>query len=787
MGPGIVAACPANRCLRLIKKVRTSEFDGYIKNLSDVFDKYQYSRAIGIPAATEGAPRLTASADDNAESLASLLELTSHLLEDPIRKKTQGKRGKMLSINAPPLTTVPATFLEPSFNLGNPTTFAEVCENADFSKLATADAQLTNNLLQDKLSLFLDTVEVHLVREISRRSTSFFSALGALQALHHETQLCVDQIHELRERLSRISTTGVKRALDVGRLHSRKGNLVKLCDGVQKIATIQQTKPTIEALLEKGEYVATLDMVQETMSELSGFNASYGTSDSGLGKANMLTDVRGVKHLSGQLQELSSKIGSMMELDLVNVLLANLRDAVKSIDAAGNVAPILHGTKVALHVKNMYKIKSGSPPVPVAPSSTSSVPLDHVDRQLLQRLQPLVSGLLRIDKLGNAIQSFKEAVASEVKTVTKSLYPSVVVVSEESPVTAGSPQSPTKREQSLVEKKLRTMTFDSFFELTLSIYTALMHIMQRVVAFNEIIVTLINQANESGLTIGSNAMYVRSSDSNEAKDVLVVSKKNAFHDDDEDAGSDVESDVKKAGASLLLENESPMGEREQIASSYGQTLSDANDLLNVVGDKINKRCVKLVGVRSDQNAQLNPKDFYRLFSATMEFVQCGESSCGRLSFGLGLKLAIGSQAKAFLNHFHEERSKQIAMLVENEQWIKAEVPMDFQVILDEIVTAASKTAPEQTISHDHMGSEDEENNDGDLGNAPASGSNESVTKAASDIRAKSARYLIVDGQKFYVAGCVLMFSKMLSDYLHCIENVPTIATDVLNKVVDVLK
>ena len=51
-------------------------------------------------------------------------------------------------------------------------------------------------------------------------------------------------------------------------------------------------------------------------------------------------------------------------------------------------------------------------------------------------------------------------------------------------------------------------------------------------------------------------------------------------------------------------------------------------------DLAHVRCAKLIGVRSDQNAMLNPNDFYRLFGATWEFVAGAEAITGRLCFGL---------------------------------------------------------------------------------------------------------------------------------------------------------
>ncbi|CAG8762700.1 1600_t:CDS:2, partial [Dentiscutata heterogama] len=123
-------------------------------------------------------------------------------------------------------------------------------------------------------------------------------------------------------------------------------------------------------------------------------------------------------------------------------------------------------------------------------------------------------------------------------------------------------------------------------------------------------------------------------------------------------------------------------------SQYTQLVSDSSQIVYAAADLAHVRCAKLIAVRADQNAQLNQKDFYRLFNVTWAFVLECESLCGRMCYGL--RGTIISQAKAFLTHFHMEKTKQEATLVENEQWIQAGVPIDFQRIVDRIIAASTE-------------------------------------------------------------------------------------------------
>lgn len=65
-------------------------------------------------------------------------------------------------------------------------------------------ALATNAILQEKLSWYMDTVEVHLISAISTASTSFFAALGSLRELQTEASDSVARIKGLREDLKRL-------------------------------------------------------------------------------------------------------------------------------------------------------------------------------------------------------------------------------------------------------------------------------------------------------------------------------------------------------------------------------------------------------------------------------------------------------------------------------------------------------------------------------------------------------------------------------------------------------
>ncbi|KAG1059797.1 hypothetical protein G6F42_028178 [Rhizopus arrhizus] len=125
-----------------------------------------------------------------------------------------------------------------------------------------------------------------------------------------------------------------------------------------------------------------------------------------------------------------------------------------------------------------------------------------------------------------------------------------------------------------------------------------------------------------------------------------------------------------------------------IESQYPETdfliqiSKESADIVFSAADLAHVRCGKLIGFRNDQNTLLNPTDFYRLSNVVRTFISQCEMYCGRTCFGL--RGTVLSQQKAFVEHFHMERVKQEAQLIENEQWAASEVPSDFQLIVDRI-------------------------------------------------------------------------------------------------------
>ena len=71
-----------------------------------------------------------------------------------------------------------------------------------------------------------------------------------------------------------------------------------------------------------------------------------------------------------------------------------------------------------------------------------------------------------------------------------------------------------------------------------------------------------------------------------------------------------------------------------------------------------------------------------LSRAVESFVSDCEEVCGRRS--TALRAALQTQAVKFVSRFHDERKTKLSLILDNERWKQADVPSDFQNLVNHI-------------------------------------------------------------------------------------------------------
>lgn len=238
-----------------LPRVRRKDFDSYLKAIAPEWERYEHNVEIG----REGQAQIE---DNQFTPRNSFAGGEGHSEHSHNQNHTQPSSAQGKHI--PPLDSVPQVFFRKEFNLGDPKTFAVVTEQETMSFHDDVDPlSLSHSLpLLEKFSHYADTVEQHLVREISIRSTSFFAALTNLHDLQSESERCLDRISKLRTQLKGVDDNSAKRGLEMVRKESKMANLGKIRDGVKMINGVVEMTGVAKGLVAAGQWGEALDIIQ---------------------------------------------------------------------------------------------------------------------------------------------------------------------------------------------------------------------------------------------------------------------------------------------------------------------------------------------------------------------------------------------------------------------------------------------------------------------------------------------------------------------------------------------
>ncbi|MGH0137901.1 UNVERIFIED_CONTAM: hypothetical protein FKN15_074457 [Acipenser sinensis] len=199
------------------------------------------------------------------------------------------------------LEQVPKIFMKPDFALDDPLTFNAVLPWSHFSGAGSKGSRdvASSRLLQEKLSHYLDVVEVNIVHQISLRSEAFFHAMTSQHELQDYLRNTFQAVKVLRDRIAQIDKVMCKGSLNILRQALTRNNSIKLYNKMKLMATVHQTQPTVQLLLSTSEFVGALDLIATTQEVLQ----------------QELQGIHSFRHLGSQLCELEKLIDKMMIAD----------------------------------------------------------------------------------------------------------------------------------------------------------------------------------------------------------------------------------------------------------------------------------------------------------------------------------------------------------------------------------------------------------------------------------------------------------------------------------------
>lgn len=282
----------------LPRPLQASHYDAYLKTVTPLYETFLRSQSEVNALRTSSLP-----SDDPVPSSS---------LEAGV--ENDAKTG------LPPLDTVPQAFFDPDFDLSNPSTWASIIDEP-IAGPSTGSRQD----MQESLSGHLDTLERHLVHEITLRSSSFFSALSNLQDLHSESASCLEKITELQQSLRDVGVNQAQKGLDVIDAEEQLIVLDAAQAGVRKLGELEDLTKMAKGLVEAGDWAGGLACLRD----LAVWWQKYGLSTTEVSEdiELPLSTLPALATLPQMVSQLMTTISSQLEEAISNSLLSVLSSA----------------------------------------------------------------------------------------------------------------------------------------------------------------------------------------------------------------------------------------------------------------------------------------------------------------------------------------------------------------------------------------------------------------------------------------------------------------------------
>nr|POE72765.1 vacuolar protein sorting-associated protein 54 [Quercus suber] len=469
-----------------IPHVPPETFQNYLARIGPLFDSFQRNRLDADPSPWLKKDKELEKTDRFAEALDKQLSSapqspkiarqTSTAVLSPAEKPPFSRRRSSgqyrRNRNEPtPLSTIPGVYFEADFHLENPRTFDVVSERAEIVRpapgtptkeskgvngatLPPRKALATNAILQEKLSWYMDTVEVHLINNISAASTGFFAALGSLKELQVEAEESIEKIQSLRKDLHKLDEEIAIGGLEVAAKRRRRANVQKLAKATAQVQRVVEKVKKTDELVDQGSYEEAADQMVVIGRLVCGLPEPGS-------EGNDLIDLRPLKAMQGLdsgLQELQLRIGTGYAQRFTSVLLEDLRQHIQRVPPTDTM--------------KRWSRQRGVPPVYM-----------ETNEKFRQDLLAALKGVQRAGHTTPATTAYREAVTKEMKSIIRRHLPSSNDDDADSMIstsTRGGGKLSQQEKSSILARNLRSLDDSDSEQLLVKVYTSVSEALRRV-------------------------------------------------------------------------------------------------------------------------------------------------------------------------------------------------------------------------------------------------------------------------------------------------------------------
>lgn len=682
-------------------------------------------------------------------STSSITSLNSIEAPTPSRRSSTGG-GRKAAQGPAPLSTIPTVYFDEDFRLENPRTFDVVSERSEVIRPASVEkgdneaaaprkALATNAILQEKLSWYMDTIEVHLINSISTASTTFFTALGSLKELHSEAAESVEKIKILRTELAALDSEVATNGLLITQKRRRQENLKQLNDAVWQLRQIVDGVANCETLVDAGEVDKALANFDSLEKLISGQREQREEGTDAAATSMQLRDLRGASALQGinnDLNTLRFRVGRAYESQFANVLLADLRRHQESVSSSD---VLLRWSNAASRSRGGH---SRSPSVfPTYLASTE---------ELKAQLMPNMIGLHRAKHVATAAMAYRDTVLREIRNIIRRPLPSSSDDDNESMMSvstaSGSRHLSSQEKSANLARNLRAMDAEDAEELLVKTYIGVTETLRRLTTQVKVLLDI------------ASSLSARAPNGDGMK------------------SPPARSPVTSPRPERHLNN--PLGAGELELQEELHKSLDINSLLTQSVDVANDKIVKVLKVRAEQATHLPLNLFLRYFTLNLYFANECEAISGRS--GTSLKTVVNGHIKEFVQRNRDTEMQKLAQGMESDQWNAKDFSESNTQLLDLILGASTRDAAAWTESNKlwipYHEVQKSSNPQTDAPGNENNGTGKDKTRSA-----------VIDSEKFILPNSAILCLNGMGNFLHLVAGIPSMTTDVASSLISYLQ
>lgn len=751
-----------------VPRVEPAAFNSYLSQIGNLYDAFQQAKAERETETPQVAQKeftrkdeqfdLERGARSSSPSATPRLSAAAFSPAGSPKPKRRTSGSKRAAPAVTPLSTIPTVYFDENFHLENPRTFDIVSErsevvrplhtkSADDVKKGDDDleapqkpgrkALATNAILQEKLSWYMDTVEVHLISSISTASTSFFAALGSLRELQSEAAESVAKIKTVREDLKRLDEQMAVGGLKIVEMKRRRENLRKLTDATDQLHCVVTGLSQCDEVVDQGDLDVAMARVETVERLVFGTLDTEDTSQTSwipCRVPSQVIDLRNLKALDGVaegIRQLKFRIGKGFEARFLETLLGDLRDHVKNVP---NEETLRRWVTSSQRGRAEHTRMKSTLPAYLNTSQT-----------FRHELRANLIGLSSSNFTGQASASFRDAMVREMKLIIRRHLPSSTDDDAESmtSVSTRSGRSYSQQDKnSILARNLRAMDPVDAEEFFINIFTDIGEALRRLSVQVKVLLDVTSGVTTPPLSSGGFRSPPRSPN----------------------IGS--------------IDGYLGNGSRTPNTNGLQEELMQAMDMSSLMGqavDAAQTQITKLLRVRSEATANLPLEHFLRYFNLCKLFADECEAVSGRS--GSALKTTVNNHITDFVSKFGDMEKQQLAQAMDSDRWEPKEFEDEDKAVLGRILTGMTSDPLEWQKS-------------GSLLNAAEEKTNGTTTQEANgDSKEKSKKPvpIIVDEENYFVSQSSAVVLRGIDRFETLLSAIPSMTAEVSSSLCDYLK